>query len=344
MSYYGVDFHKLYSFIAEVDEKGKTIKEQTIRNSRESLEVFAKSLEPGSKLAVEAVGNWYYFHELLEEMPVEVNLSHPKKTKAIASAKVKTDKIDAGVLANLLRMDYLPLAYIPPKEIRDLREVVRFRAGLVGLRTLVKNRVRAILLKNGVLIKSVFSQAGRKQVLNLCLRECFNEELEAYYRVIDHLEEEITRVSKKIQVLALNTQEVRLLMTMPGIGYYTALLLYAEIGEIERFERAGQLCSYAGLVPSVHSSGGRTRYGRITKEGSRWIRWALVEVAHHIARGSVRFAALYERVEKKHGKSAAKIAVAREAIRVIFRMLKDKEPFRGSIKEKTIPPAISLGT
>ena len=343
MNYYGIDFHKLYSFITHMDSKGKILEEKTVRNTTESLKEFVKSLEPESKLALEAVGNWYYFYELLEERrDVEVCLSHPKKTKAIASAKIKTDKIDAKILAHLLRTDLLPLSYIPPKEIRDLREVIRFRASLVGMSVVVKNRIHAVLEKNGVRVEGVFSKRGKEKVLGLCVRACFKQELMGYFRVLERLEEEIGVVDKMVQQLALSGDETRLLMTMPGIGYYSALLIYAEIGEIERFQSAGHLCSYAGLVPSVHSSGGKTHHGHITKEGSRWLRWILVEVSRHIASGSLRFNALYARIARKHGTATAKITVAREALRVIYYMMKNKEPFHGAFKEKRIP-AISLG-
>jgi transposase len=326
-----------------MDEKGKVVKEKRIRNTVESLEEFVESVEPESKLALEAVGNWYYFYELLEKKGVNVFLSHPKKTKAIASAKIKTDKIDAKILAHLLRTDLLPLSYIPPKQIRDLREVIRYRASLVKERTVIKNRIKSVLLKNGVTVDGNYGQKMRKKVLGLSLRECFIQELKGYFCLLESFGFQIKQVDKTIRELALEREETRLLMTMPGIGYYSALLIYAEIGEIERFPSPGHLCSYAGLVPSVRSSGGKTRHGHITKEGSKWLRWILVEVSRHIAQGSVRFYALSKRVEKKHGKSAARIAVAREALRVIYRMLKHKEPFKGALKEKSVLPAISFG-
>lgn len=343
MFYYGIDFHKLYSFIAQMDEKGKVVEEKTIRNTVESLEEFVEGLELDSKLALEAVGNWYYFYELLEKKGVSVSLSHPKKTKAIASAKIKTDKIDAKILAHLLRTDLLPLSYIPPKRIRDLREVIRYRASLVRERTVVKNRIKSVLLKNGVSVDGHYGRRMKEKILALSLRECFTQELKGYFRLLESFNSEIKEVDKKIRELALERDETRLLMTMPGIGYYSALLIYAEIGEIQRFPSAGHLCSYAGLVPSVHSSGGKTHHGHITKEGSKWLRWILVEISRHIAQGSLRFYALFKRVEKRHGKSAARIAIAREALRIIYRMLKYKEPFRGALKEKSVLPAISFG-
>lgn len=342
--YYGVDFHKLYSFIVQMDAKGKIVEEKTIRNTPESLEEFVKSLESGAKLALEAVGNWYYFYELLEKRGVDVSLAHPKKTKAIASAKIKTDKVDARILAHLLRCNLLPLSYIPSERIRDLREVIRYRASLVRERTVIKNRIHAVLLKNGIAMASLFSRRGREKILCLELRECFKQELCGYFRLLDSLGEEIGKVDARIRGLSLDSEETRLLMTMPGIGYYSALLIYAEIGEVKRFHSPGHLCSYAGLVPSVHSSGGRTRHGHITKEGSRWLRWILVEVSKHMAQGSLRFHSLFKRVERRHGRSAAKIAVARESLKVIYHMLKNKESFQGAMKEKFIPPAISLGS
>jgi len=343
MDYYGVDFHKRYSFIAHMNEEGKILEERTIRNTPADLKRFAEGLKPGAKLAVEAVGNCSYFYELMEGRPAEVVVSHPKKTRAIASAKIKTDKIDARILAHLLRTELLPRAYLPPRPIRDLREVIRYRAGLVRERVVIKNKIHAVLEKNGVQLGSVFAKRDREKILGLELRPCYREEVAGYFRVMDRLTEEIRAVDGRVRELALGQEETRLLMTMPGVSYYAALLIYAEIGEIDRFPSAGHLCSYAGLVPSVHSSGGKTHYGSITKEGSRWLRWILVEASRSLATGSIRFREMSKRIAQRHGTAAAKISVAREAMRVIYHMLKNKEPFRGALKEKKILPAISSG-
>ena len=344
MHYYGVDFHKDYSFITHTDANGNIIEEMTIRNTPKKLKEFVNSLEKRSKLALEAVGNWYYFYELLEKRDINVYLCHPKKTKAIASARIKTDKIDARTIAHLLRARLLPLSYIPPKDIRDTRELIRYRSGLVKERTVIKNKIHSVLLKNGCPISRAWSSKNREKIFALKLRECFMIELRGYFRLLDQFNVEIKEMDRIIRELAVNHPLTQLLMTMPGIGYLGAVLIYAEIGDIKRFPTAGHLCSFAGLVPSLHSSGGKTRYGHITKEGSKYLRWILIENSKHMAEGSVRFHSLFTRVAGRHGKPTAKVAVAREALRVIYYMLKNKEPFRGAIKKDLLHPVISSGS
>lgn len=143
--YVGVDYHKRFSFATKMNDKGDILGQVKLQNDPQTLLQYADTLPDGSKIALEATGNWYYFYELLEEKCPDIFLAHPLKTRAIAEAKIKTDKIDSAILAHLLRTDLLPTSYIPPREIRDIRETLRYRASLVSLRTAIKNKVHAIL-------------------------------------------------------------------------------------------------------------------------------------------------------------------------------------------------------
>ena len=137
----------------------------------------------------------------------------------------------------------------------------------------------------------------------------------------------IQEVTETIEGMVEENPQATLLMTIPGISYYSALLIVSEIGDIDRFPNAKKLCSYAGLVPSVHASGGKIRYGSITKQGSKWLRWILVELSYHFIRGSERLKNLYTRVTKSHGKATARVAVAREMLKIIYYMLRDNRAF-----------------
>lgn len=148
--YVGLDYHKKYSIATKMDEKGNILEQVKLRNDAETLTKYVGTLPEGSKIALEATGSWYYFYELLENKGSEIYLAHPFKTRAIAEARIKTDKIDSTILAHLLRTDFLPTSYIPTRQIRDIREVLRYRASLVSLRTYIKNKVWAILSKNGL--------------------------------------------------------------------------------------------------------------------------------------------------------------------------------------------------
>src|SRR5438132_7316212 len=197
---------------------------------------------------------WLY--ELIEDRHPDLVLAHPLKTKAIASARIKTDKIDATTLAHLLRADLVPAAYIPPRAVRDTREILRYRASLVRLRTQVKNKIAAILSKNGIVTptKTAFGVKSRQFLATVAVRPCYRLALEGYLRQLAHLTDEITQAAQTIEAQAQADPEAQLLCTMPGIGAYSALLILSEIGNVHRFPDSRHLCSYAGLVPSVPSS------------------------------------------------------------------------------------------
>lgn len=236
-----------------------------------------------TRIAVEATYNWYYLIELFEDYHHDVMLVHPLKTRAIASAKIMTDKISSKTLADLLRVNLLPPPYIPSRCERDRREILRHRAFLVSMRARLKCKVRVILYKNGIKwgYRDIFGKRNLRELRELDLRYAYKLGLRHFIRLGELLGELIREVTEEIEVMVEEDEDAKLIMTIPGIGYYSALLIVSEIGEISRFPSTKHLCSYAGLVPSVHASGGRVRYGRLTKEGSRWLRWVLVESAIH---------------------------------------------------------------
>jgi transposase len=330
MNYYGIDIHKKYSVYTRVDQRGQIVGHGRINNGPEEFREVMNHSKEGSKAVIEATCNWYYIHDLLEGLVEEVVVAHPLRTKAIASARIKTDKIDSATLAQLLRTDLIPQAYIPPREIREMRELLRYRASLVRIRTKVKNKVHAILIKNGIQhpYSDLFGKKGREWLNILELRPVYRQAVDGYLRLLDFLDNEILPVSQQIDRMARSTPDAMILQTVPGIGYYTALLVISEIGDIKRFPSARHLVSYAGLNPAVHSSGGITRYGRITKQGSSWLRWILVEAASIAARHSERFSRLHNRIARKHGAKTANVALARELLTICYYLLKKGEGYR----------------
>ena len=283
-----------------------------------------------TRIAVEATGNWRWLYELIEARQPDLVLAHPLKTKAIASARMKTEKIDATTLAHLLRADLVPAAYIPPRAVRDTREILRSRASLVRLRTQVKNKIAAILSKNGLVTptKTACGVTSRQVLATVAVRPCYRLALEGSLRQLGHLTAEIDQVAQTIETQAQADPQAQLLCTMPGIGAYSALLILSEIGDVHRFPDSRHLCSSAGLVPSVHASGGTTRLGRLTKQGSSWLRWMLIERSVHAINGAPQFRRLYYRVAKKHGANTGRVAGARAMLKTIYAMLKHQEAFR----------------
>ena len=267
--YIGLDLHKNYLQAAVIDKKGTLLKEQRIPNQAESIKSFFDHKLRNSRkneIVIESSSTWYNVYELLsEDERNHVVLSNPVKTKAIASAKVKTDKIDASTLAQLLRGGYIPECYIPPRHIMDLREMVRYRASLVSARTSVKNKIHAILLMKGIKINAEYRPFTIQFVEEL--KKIGDYRIEGYLNVISSLNEEIREISLKIKSESKGDEYAKLLMTIPGIGYYSALLISSEIGDINRFPDSHHLCSYAGLTPSTHCSGGVRYRGSMTKGG-----------------------------------------------------------------------------
>lgn len=167
------------------------------------------------------------------------------------------------------------------------------------------------------------------------MRSCYRLGLDGYLRTLEHLTTEIRQVSQTIEAQAAADQQAHLLQTMPGIGAYSALLILREIGDIQRFPDRRHLCSYAGLVPSVHASGGKTRLGRLTKQGSSWLRWILGELSVHAINGAPQFRSRYYRVAKKHGRNVGRVAVARAMLKTIYAMLTKQEACRPMAKGTT---------
>jgi len=337
MLYIGIDFHKNYSFITEMDETGAIQRQLKVSNDCSTLKGYVTKLPAQTKIAIEATCNWYYFYELVEDHDLDISLAHPLKTKAIASARLLNDKVSSETLAHLLRADLLPTAYIPNQTTRDSREVLRMHAFLIAQRTRLKNRVHAILMKNGLSCPyaDIFGKSSLHWLSDLALRSCYQEAIVSYTRLADTLNEEIKLLKQTIEALAYDHPYARILDTHPGISYYSGLLIAVEIGEIERFPNHGKLCSYAGLVPTMHASGGKVRMGSITKQGSKWLRWILVECASHAVKKSLHYQNLYTRVAHKHGNGTARVAVARSMLRAIYAMLKFNRPY----KKRQLRPA-----
>jgi transposase len=231
-------------------------------------------------------------------------------------------------LANLLRGGYIAECYVPSRHIMELRELVRYRANLVRIRSNIKNRIHGYLLMNNVKIDGTpFSKHFLEQI-----GQVKDPRVQGYLRIIDSVNEEIHESSRIICSEAMNNEEARLLMTMPGISFYSALLIVSEIGDVNRFSDSDHLVAYAGLAPSTHSSGGKTYHGRITKTGSPYLRWVLNQCTRANFRASPngKLFSFYNRLNQKKGSAKAVVATSAKMLRIIYSMLRDKEPYRDS--------------
>jgi len=328
MLFTGLDLHKSFSYVTTITDKGRIVGQRKLPSNGEVVE-FLKAFDESMEVAIEATPSWYWLYDQLEEEGFDVKLSHPLKTKAIAYAKVKTDKVDSATLAHLLRSDLLPLSYVPEKPVRLTRELLRYRASLVKIQTGIKNKIHAILAKNNVShsYSDLFGKAGMAFLQLVPLPENYRIALEGYVSVLEAVRREIRVASRRVQQLAQEDPDAMLLMTVPGVGYYSALLIRSEIGDVKRFPSAKQLCSYAGLVPSTYASGNTCYHGHITKQGSRWLRWTLIEAAIHAVKRPGPLRRFYHKVERKKGGKVAKVATARKLLEWMYHILKDGKTF-----------------
>jgi transposase len=323
----GIDLHRKRSHVAVLDEGGGQVLSRRIVNDPQTLLELLGEIDGECRIALEATYGWEWLAELLEDSGHELHLAHPLRTKAIAAARVKTDAVDARTLAHLLRCDLLAEAYVAPRELRDLRDLLRHRAALTRMRSALKNRVGAILAKHGIQrpYTDLFGPAGTRFLTDVALREDPRCRLDSLLSLIADFSREIDATSAEIDQRASQDPYVDVLCQIRGIGRYTALLVIAEVGEATRFRDARHLCAWAGLTPTVRSSDGRARLGRISHQGSPALRWALVEAAQHANRGGGPLRETYERIAKRRGKSVAKVAVARKLLTLCFYGLRDGE-------------------
>lgn len=329
----GIDLHKKFSFWTLVDQSKEILFQgKVITKEKETLEALSILPVPRTEIqaAIEPVSQWGWYAEILEKEGVEVKLVNICQSKLIATSKLKNDKVDSKVLAELLRTDFLPEAYLAPREVRELREFLRWRIFLVGQRTRIKNRIHAILWKHGLESprSDLFGKKGRNWLDSQELRPIFRSELESLLRILDRLIEEIENLNKEIRAKAKLDEEAKILMTMPGVGAFTALMIQAEVGDFGRFPAAEKLASYAGLVSRSRSSGGRLNLGEITRAGSVYLRTVMVEAACQVRPRWGMLYGFYEKIKEKKGNKTARVALARKMLVIIWHMIKKKEPFR----------------
>jgi transposase len=321
----GIDLHRRRSQLAILNQDGELV-QRRIATARES---FTEALgEPeGTQVAIEATYGWEWLADLLAEAGFDVHLAHPLRTRAIAAARVKTDAVDAKTLAHLLRTEMLPEAYIAPPELRDLRELLRHRATLVHLRTSLKNRVHALLARQGILPEhsDLFGKAGREFLGALELPGGPRRRLDSLLALICDCDREVVAASGEIEQCAKADERVALLCQIRGIGRYTAMLVIAEVGDVNRFPTARHLCAWAGLTPTIRSSDAKARLGHISRQGSGILRWTLTEAAQKIPTGGGPLRARYERIAKRRGNRIAKVAVARQILTLCYYGLRDGE-------------------
>jgi transposase len=297
------------------------LKNRNVVNGVETVLSLIGEYPAQTPVAFEAAYGWGWLVELLDDYGYESHLVHPTRCKAIASARLKNDKVDAATLAQLLRADLLPEAWIAPPSVRQLRALLRHRVQLVRLRTLLRNRIHAVLADHGQdRPAGAWSGPGRQWLAELELPAVSRAVVDDCLALIEAFAPTIDRLDGEVHQRALADPRVKVLTALPGVGEFTALVILAEIGDVHRFPNARKLAAWAGLTPTVRGSDRTVRHGHISKQGSTWLRWILCEAAQ-TAKRHPDFAAGYAAMARRRGKKIATTAVARKLLTRAFHLL-----------------------
>jgi transposase len=322
----GIDLHRRRSVIVRMDKDGVRLETVRIVNDAERLRWVLARAGESPEVVLEATYGWYWAVDVLAEVGASVHLAHPLGVKAFEYRRVKNDERDAADLADLLRMGRLPEAWIAPPATRELREVVRHRAKLVGLRAHCKAEVHAVLAKCGiqVVMSDLFGLEGNALLDSVALPGPYRARVDSLRRLIEHLEFEIEVFTKLSRGRLARDPGYLAIQAIPGIGGVLAAVFVAEIGDVTRFPGPSQLASWAGLTPKHHESDTHVHRGRITKQGSRLVRWAAVESVQILPK-TTRIGAFRDRVGARRGRNLAVVAAAREQLGLVFYGLRDHE-------------------
>jgi transposase len=337
----GWDLHRKFSQVSLMrrSENGEIRVEQRARlehADRAAMQQWLQRLPAATPVAMEGAFGWPWVADLLDEFGLEPHLGHPPALKVLAKNEAKCDRRDADRLGRFWLKGIFPESYLSTPAVRQIRERLRYRTALVGIRTGVKNRIQAILHRLGVLhsYSDLFGKSGRAWLETLALPAASREVLEGQLQLLDMLAELIGQVEAWMTLNLVDDREVRLLQTLPGIGLILAHVIRAEIGELtERFASAKKLVSYAGLAPLSDESADRRGRRHISPTCNHTLRWALIEAAGSVVRSPKsppRLLRLYQRLTLggRVNKNQAKVAVARELCQLVYVIWKKGEPYR----------------
>jgi len=325
----GMDLHRRRSVLVRMAEDGRKLGTARITNSAAALRAEIARAGENPRVVVEATYGWYWAADTLAAAGAEVHLAHPLGVKAYSYRRVKNDVRDAIDLADLLRMGRLPEAWISPPEIRDLRELTRYRQKLVGLRTSCKDQVHAVLAKLGIPVtcSDLFGTAGSSWLDGLRLPQPYAGKVTSLRQLIGEVNTEITMLTEVTADLLAAHPGYLVIQRLPGIGPVLAAVIIAEIGDVTRFRTSAQLASWTGLTPRHHESDTTVIRGHATKQGSRLLRWALIEAIQHAPAGfparDAKDAIIARR--GRQARNIAKVAAARRLLTLVYYGLRDGE-------------------
>lgn len=336
MEYIGVDLHKRGFNVCVMNNTGDILFEEKYDNNLKSLENLVSSF-PNSSVVMEATQNWMWIVRVLQSKNIPVTLSNPIKTKAIASARIKTDKIDASTLAHLLRANLVPMSYIPTIKEQEARDLARARCQLVKQKTWIKNQIHSLLTKENLPppTSDLFGKKGQKWLGKQTLTENNQFVLKQYLVLLKETMDKVSAFDQKINEVSRGDRKVEILKSIPGVGTITAFVIASELGEPKRFPNGKKAAAYFGLVPSIYQSGKTKRLGSITKLGNPYARWMLVQASHRLVRSDTNTKLFYQVLSARRGKKKAIVAVARKIVELSWWLLVDNRLYEVRVPRGT---------
>ncbi len=322
--YVGIDLHRRRSVIVRMTPQGEVLETIRIDNDPVALSLELAKAGPDPEVVLEATYGWYWAADLLQACGARVHLAHPLGVKMFGYQRVKTDARDSTNLAELLRMHRLPEAWLAPPLVRELRELVRYRAKLVALRSGLKAQVHAVLAKEGVRVpmSDLFGVGGTRLLDQLRLARAYALRIASLRSLITAYDQEIVMLGREISTALAGDAGYLAIQTIPGVGPVLAAVFVAEIGDVGRFAGAPPLCSWAGLTPRHRESDTTVRRGPITKQGPRLVRWAAVEAVQRLPGGSKQ-ATDFHRIADRRGIGIGRVAAARKLLTLVYYGLRD---------------------
>jgi transposase len=321
----GCDFHTRFQQIAMLDTQTGEVVEKRLEHENGEARGFYAGLQEPALVGIESTGYTRWFAEMLAELGHELAVGEAGKIRAQQTRKQKHDRRDAEHILNLLARGDFPRIWLPPAEERDVRVLVEHRHQLVEWRTRAQNGLQAIALSYGLRRRGrLWSARGQAELKKLPLREGLGRRRADLLRLVRQLNVWVKELDQRIEQEVARREDAQRLMTHPGVGAQTALATVLVLGPVERFPDDRHVTSYLGLIPQEDSSAGRQRFGHLTKQGNRLLRWLLVEAAQTASRYDPRLRRAYRRLAFRKGMAVAKVAIARKLAIRLYIMLRDK--------------------
>ena len=335
MLHAGLDLSRKRLDVCQLSELGELLEEFSAPPDADGLRGLVRHVgQHGApvRAVIESMTGARFVHDTLEQFGWEVLIADAQKVKGLAPLACKTDKIDARVLAVLSERDLVPAIWLPDPRIRSEREQARFRLHLVKHKSMLKHRIHSTMLSFGhpCPVSDLFGVQGRELLEGSEIPDPWRQSVDASLELIDYLERQIAEINRDLKASGAEHPYVPLLLTVPGIGWVLAFTIASEIGEITRFPSAKKLCGYTGLCPRVHQSGESDRRGPLTKQGPKYLRWAMLETTMHALRHpaySERYQRNKKRLGRQRGAKVAQIDIARKLTEAIWHMLTNNQPF-----------------